>query len=137
MTTAKRFEELDVWKRARALANVIYDMTDDESFKRDFVLRDQIQRAAVSVVSNIAEGFESRTQLMFIEYLGRAKASCGEMRAQLYIAFDRNYISQEQLDKSLSEAAICSRQIASLSHYLETQPNSRRIREEGAIYDVE
>jgi four helix bundle protein len=136
MTAVKRFEELDVWKRARALANVIYDMTDGDIFKRDFVLRDQIRRAAISVVSNIAEGFENRTQAMFIEYLGRAKASCGELRAQLYLACDRKYIPQDQLDKSLSEAEICSRQIASLSHYLESQPSSRRIREEGAIYNV-
>lgn len=137
MTTVKRFEELDVWKRSRALTNVIYDMTNGETFKRDFVLRDQIRRAAISVVSNIAEGFESRTQVMFIEYLGRAKASCGELRAQLYLAFDRQYILQEQLERTLSEAEICSRQIASLSHYLESQPNSRRVREEGAMYDVE
>jgi four helix bundle protein len=71
MPTVERFEDLDVWQRARRLANLIYDRTDGEAFRRDFVLRDQIRRAAVSVMSNIAEGFESRTQRMFIEYLGR------------------------------------------------------------------
>jgi four helix bundle protein len=111
-------------------------MTDGEFFKRDFVLRDQIRRAAVSVMSNIAEGFESKTQNMFIEYLGRAKASAGELRAQLYLALDRKYLAQENFEEAINEAQICSRQIVSLSRYLETKPNLRRVREEGASYDV-
>ncbi|MGB7873230.1 MAG: four helix bundle protein [Anaerolineales bacterium] len=137
MPTAERFEDLDVWQRSRKLANLVYDMTDGELFKRDFVLRDQIRRASVSVMSNIAEGFESKTQAMFIEYLGRAKASAGELRAQLYLALDRNYIDEKLFEKSFSEAQICSRQIVGLSRYLESRPNMRRVREEGASYDVE
>ena len=136
MATAKRFEDLDVWQRSRILANQIYDMTDGGLFKRDFVLRDQIRRAAVSVMSNIAEGFESKTQVMFIEYLDRAKASAGELRAQLYLALDRNYIDEVLFEKATSEAQICSRQIVGLSRYLESKPNARRVREEGASYDV-
>jgi four helix bundle protein len=136
MATVERFEDLDVWKRARRLANLIYDFTEGEALKRDFALRDQMRRAAISVLSNIAEGFESRTQVMFIEYLGRAKSSCGELRAQIYLALDRKYISQEQFEKAVEEAQICSRQIASLSRYLESKPNSRRIHEDGASYDV-
>jgi len=136
MSTVERFEDLDVWKRSRKLANLVYDMTDGELFKRDFVLRDQIRRAAVSVMSNIAEGFESKTQAMFIEYLGRAKASAGELRAQLYLALDRNYLDDKLFETASSEAQICSRQIVSLSRYLESKPNARRIREEGASYDV-
>ena len=136
MTTIERFEDLDVWKRARAHANLVYDMTDGETFKRDFVLRDQIRRAVVSVMSNIAEGFESRTQVMFIEYLGRAKASAGETRAQLYLALDRKYVEQAKFDQAINEVQICSRQIASFIRYLESKPNAHRIREEGATYDV-
>ena len=136
MSTVERFEDLDVWKRSRKLANLVYDMTDGELFKRDFVLRDQIRRAAVSVMSNIAEGFESKTQAMFIEYLGRAKASAGELRAQLYLALDRNYLDDKLFETASSEAQICSRQIVSLNRYLESKPNARRIREEGASYDV-
>ena len=94
MPTVEQFEDLDVWKRSRALANLIYDFTEADPFKHDFVLRDQIRRAVVSVMSNIAEGFESKTQGMFIEYLARAKGSAGELRAQLYLALDRKYISQ-------------------------------------------
>jgi four helix bundle protein len=136
MATIEQFEDLDVWKRARALANMVYDLTEGEMFKRDFVLRDQIRRAVVSIMSNIAEGFESRTQVMFIEYLGRAKASAGETRAQLYFALDRKYIEQAKFDQAISEVQICSRQITSFVRYLETKPNAHRVREEGAIYDV-
>lgn len=136
MATAERFEDLDVWQRSRKLANLVYDMTDGELFKRDFVLRDQIRRAAVSVMSNIAEGFESKTQAMFIEYLGRAKALAGELRAQLYLALDRKYVDDSEFKGASSEAQICSRQIVSLIRYLESKPNARRIREEGAFYDV-
>ena len=136
MAAVERFEDLDVWQRSRKLANLAYDMTDGELFRLDFVLRDQIRRAAVSVISSIAEGFESKTQGMFIEYLGRAKASAGELRAQLYLALDRKYIDEKLFETASSEAQICSRQIISLSRYLESQPNARRVREEGAAYDV-
>ena len=136
MSTVERFEDLDVWRRARKLANLVYDMTEGEQFRRDFVLRDQIRRAAVSVMSNIAEGFESKTQRMFVEYLGRAKASAGELRAQLYLARDRNYLQEDQFEEATIEAQTCSRQIVSLSRYLESKPNTRRVRDEGVYYDV-
>jgi four helix bundle protein len=96
-----------------------------------------MRRAAVSVMSNIAEGFESRTQAMFVEYLGRAKASAGELRAQLYLAMDRKYISDQEFQQSRELAETCSRQIVKLSEYLESRPNSRRVGEEGASYDVQ
>lgn len=88
MATVKRFEDLDVWLRATQLTHLIYDLSETGSFGRDYGLRDQMRRAAVSIMSNIAEGFESRTQSLFIEYLGRAKSSSGELRSQLYIARD-------------------------------------------------
>lgn len=136
MPTIDKFEDLDVWKRARSLANLVYDLTEGDTFKRDFVLRDQIRRAAVSIMSNIAEGFESKTQAMFIEYLGRAKASAGEARAQLYLALDRKYVAREQFEAGINELQICSRQLVSLSRYLESKPNSRRVREERVSYSV-
>ena len=137
MPTAERFEDLDVWKRARMLVNMIYDFTEGETFKRDFALRDQIRRAAISRLSNISEGFESRTQAMFIEYLGRAKASAGEVRAQLYLVIDRKYVTDDQFNKANEEVVICSKQISRLSTYLESRPNVRRTREEGASYEVQ
>lgn len=136
MTTAKRFEELEVWQRSKELTNLIYKYSTDGAFARDFGLRDQMRRAAVSIMSNIAEGFESQTQSMFIQYLGRAKGSAGEVRAQLYIAKDQGYISGEDFNSLVSMAEICSKQLAKFIQYLESQPNSRRVKEEGLTYDV-
>jgi len=137
MATVDRFEDLEVWKRARVLANLIYNISTAGSFAKDYGLRDQMQRAAVSILSNIAEGFEGYTQLLFIQFLARAKGSAGELRAQLYLALDRGYISEEQFREASSQTEICSKQIARLIQYLETQPNARRIREDGAFYDVD
>ena len=77
MPKVSRFEDLDVWQNARKLVLMVYRLTQAEQFSKDFGLKDQIRRAAVSVVSNIAEGFESPTQKTFADYLGRAKASAG------------------------------------------------------------
>ena len=137
MATAKRFEELEVCQRAKELTNLIYKYSSEGTFARDFGLRDQMRRAAVSIMSNIAEGFESSTQSIFIQYLGRAKGSAGEVRAQLYIAKDQGYISDEDLNSLFSIAEICSKQLARFIQYLETQPNSRRVKEDGVTYDVQ
>lgn len=137
MTTAKRFENLEVWQRAKELANLIYKLSSGGEFARDFGLRDQMRRAAVSIMPNIAEGFESQTQVLFIQFLGRAKGSAGEVRAQLYIAKDQSYLSEEQFNSALSQAEISSKQLTRFIQYLQTQPNTRRVREDGEIYDVE
>ena len=137
MTTAKRFEDLEVWQRAKDLTNLIYEYSTDGSFSRDFGLRDQMRRASVSIMSNIAEGFESQTQAMFIKYLGYAKGSAGELRAQLYIARDQGYITEEDFNIMFSTAEICSRQLTRFIQYLESQPNTRRVREDGETYNVE
>lgn len=89
MAGITRFEDIEAWKAARDLTNKVYAFTRQEDFTRDLGLRDQIRRASISVMSNIAEGFESRTDLQFINFLGMARASAGEVRAQLYIAFDQ------------------------------------------------
>lgn len=82
---AEHFEDLRVWQTARTLTNAVYEHTDTGAFSQDFGLRDQIQRAAVSVMSNIAEGFESRTQKQFIHYLGQAKASTVVQRRTCHV----------------------------------------------------
>lgn len=137
MTTAKRFEDLEVWQRAKDLTNLVYKHSTEGAFSRDFGLRDQMRRASVSIMSNIAEGFESQTQAMFIRYLGIAKGSAGELRAQLYIAKDQGYISEGNFFEMVSLSEVCSKQLARFIQYLETQPNARRIREDGAEYNVE
>lgn len=136
MTTAKRFEDLEVWQRAKDLTNLIYKYSNDRAFARDFGLRDQMRRASVSIMSNIAEGFEGQTQAVFIKYPAHAKGSAGELRAQLYIAKDQGYINDEEFNTTFSLAEICSKQLARLIQYLGTQPNARRVRDDGAHYDV-
>ena len=96
MTTAKRFEDLEVWQKAKELTNLIYRLSSSGAFARDFGLRDQMRRAAVSIMSNIAEGIERQTQAMFMQYLARAKGSAGELRAQLYIALEQEYITNAE-----------------------------------------
>lgn len=116
---------------------MIYDFTENSRFARDYGLKDQIRRAAVSVMSNIAEGFESRTQALFIDLLGRAKGSAREVRSQLSIALDRKYITQAQFNEAYELADKASRQIYRFMSYLESQPNARRIREDRVEYNVE
>lgn len=136
MAGVTRFEEIESWKTARQLTNTIYALGNQAGFNRDFGLRDQIRRAGVSVMSNIAEGFESRTDIQFINYLGMAKASAGEARAQLYVALDQNYIAEEQFKDAYALAETCARQIAKFIAYLESNPRKRRISDDEADYEV-
>jgi four helix bundle protein len=136
MPTIKRFEEIEAWQTARELTKLIYSLTDEGRFSRDFGLKDQIRRASVSVMSNIAEGFESQTQPQFIRYLGLAKASAGEVRSQLYVSRDLEYLTQEQFAKAFALAEKASRQIARFIAYLESHPQSHKIREDTAEYEV-
>lgn len=137
MTTAKQFEDLEVWQGAKDLTNLIYKHSTEGAFSRDFGLRDQMRRASVSIMSNIAEGFEGQTQAVFIKYLDYAKGSAGELRAQLYIARDQGYLGEEDFAIVFSIAEISSKQLTRLVQYLESQPNARRVRENGAVYNVE
>ena len=98
MTAIQRFEDIKGWQKARELCNAVYELTKCGKFAQDFGLRDQIRRAAISIMSNIAEGFESQNNKTFIRYLYIAKASCAEVRAQLYVASDQNYISQKDFN---------------------------------------
>ena len=136
MPTIIRFEEIEAWQTARELTKLIYMLTDDGKFARDFGLKDQIRRASVSIMSNIAEGFESQTQAQFIRYLGIAKASAGEVRSQLYVTRDLEYITQEQFTKAFAMAEKASRQTARFMSYLETHPQSHHVREASAEYET-
>jgi len=136
MPTIQRFEEIQAWQSARALTRQIYALSGEGAFARDYGLRDQMRRAAVSIMSNIAEGFESRTQPLFITYLGRAKASAGEVRAQLYVALDVGYLDQAQFHDLFDLVDKCSRQLSRFISYLESKPDSRRVREDRIEYEV-
>jgi four helix bundle protein len=95
MATFKRFEEIESWKLGRKLTNKIYEVSSEGSFARDFALKDQIRRACVSIMSNIAEGHDRSGTGEFVQFLATAKASAAEVRCQLYIAFDQGYIDDE------------------------------------------
>ena len=116
MTAIRSFEEIDAWKEAREITQKVYALTKGKEFSRDFGLRDQICRAAVSIMSNIAEGYESQTPGVFIRYLAIAKGSAGELRSQLYVALDQSYITKDEFD------ALCdkSRKIASQLYRFKT-----------------
>ena len=85
MAGITRFEDIEAWRSSRKLTNLIYALGNQAGFNRDFGLRDQIRRAAISVMSNIAEGFESHTDIQFVNFLGMARASAGEVRAHLIL----------------------------------------------------
>ena len=121
MPTIIRFEEIEAWQAARQLTQRVYAMTNEGLFARDYGLRDQMRRASVSIMSNIAEGFESRTPALFVEFLGRAKASAGELRAQAYVALDVGYFDQTQFEEIFALVEKCSRQISRFITYLSTQ----------------
>jgi four helix bundle protein len=105
----ERFEDLIAWQKARLLTAEIYRVTSQGHFARDFGFRDQICRAAVSVMSNIAEGFERNRAVEFHQFLSIAKASCGELRSQLYVALDAGYLKQDVFDAMRSQAEEVSR----------------------------
>jgi four helix bundle protein len=114
----KNFEELEIWKEARRLTQEIYQLTRDSKFSKDFVLRDQIRRAAVSIMSNIAEGFERGGNQEFIQFLYVAKASCGEVRSQLYVALDQSYVAPKDCDDVSKSFRRLSIMISNLIDYL-------------------
>lgn len=118
MPEIKRFEDIDCWKKARELTKSIYSISLEGRFSKDFALRDQLRRATISILSNIAEGFERDGNKEFVQFLSIAKGSCGEARAQLYVALDQQYISEAQF-RSISEMAIeISRMLSGLGKYL-------------------
>jgi len=105
MKKIKIFEDLIAWQKARELTKEIYSVTTCGKFEKDFGLRNQIQRACVSIMSNIAEGFDRASRAEFHQYLVIAKGSCAEVRSQLYVAYDTGYISNDEFDtlKKLTE----------------------------------
>lgn len=119
MAVISRFEDMEVWQLGRKLVKKIYEITKEPSFVKDFGLSSQIQRAAVSVISNIAEGYERGGKKEFIRFLYIAKASVGEVRCQLYIAFDLNYIAIDEFQKIKGEAEIISSSLSGFIKYLE------------------
>lgn len=99
-----RFEDIQSWQEGRKLCKMIYEISRRGQFSKDFGLRDQIQRAAVSIISNIAEGFDSKSNIEFHRFLIYARRSISEVKSQLYVALDTKYISQAEFDSIYSQA---------------------------------
>lgn len=121
MPTILKFEEIVAWQKALELSDLIYSYSNNDKFSKDFGLKDQMRRASVSVVSNIAEGFEREGNNQFIYFLLIAKASAGELRAQLYIARNQNYISQNEFDSINNKVIEVSKTISGFISYLRLQ----------------
>src|SRR2546421_11053931 len=118
MARIEQFEDIDAWKKARELAQAIYEVTSVAEFVRDFGLRDQIRRAAVSVMSNIAEGFERDGDKEFRQFLALAKGSAGEVRAQLYVALDVGFLDQYEFERLHKMVLDTARLISGFMRYL-------------------
>ena len=120
--TAKHFEDLQIWQEARRLTNRIYKITKRQSLSKDFGLCDQIRRASVSIMSNIAEGYERGGNQEFSQFLSIAKGSCGEVRCQLYVVLDEGYLEKEESMRLIDEFRRLSIMIHNFMKYLKTTP---------------
>ena len=120
MAKIERFEDIDAWKKARELTKIIYEVTAQGKLATDFSLRDQLRRAAVSIMANIAEGFEREGNKEFRQFLATAKGSAGEVKALLYVALDAGLTSMEQFQRIRTLADETSRLLAGFLRYLKT-----------------
>lgn len=118
MSKINSFEEISSWKESREFNKAIYNATGNGNFEKDFDLKRQIRRASVSISSNIAEGFERNTDKEFIHFLYIAKASAGEVRSQLYLALDLEYIEYDEFIKLKAQIENISKMLSGLIKYL-------------------
>jgi four helix bundle protein len=113
-----KFEEVESWKEARVLTNNIYSVSNSDKFKSDFGLKDQIRRASVSIMANIAEGFDSASNKSFINFLNYSFRSASEVQSLLYVALDQNYISTEEFDSIYNQCSKIKSLIGGFIRYL-------------------
>jgi len=118
MAMIHTFEDIEVWQKARKLSKMIYEYTKYDAFKKDYGLCDQIRRAAVSVMSNIAEGFDRSGNKEFIQFLFIAKGSTAEIESQLYVAFDNGYINKGQFMEATSLTSTVKSLLSGFIRYL-------------------
>lgn len=104
MAMIQRFEDIQAWQEARILVKMIYQLTNKENFSKDYGMRDQIRRASVSVMNNIAEGFDCESKVEFARFLGIARRSAVEVQSILYAALDVNYIDLTEFDLYYEQA---------------------------------
>lgn len=121
MARIRRFEDIQSWQKARQLANLIYKFSGNGSFAKDYGLRNQIRRAAGSVMHNIAEGFDAGTDAEFARFLKMARRSASEVQSQLYLAMDQQYLSQTELTQAYNLAEEVKKLINGLIGYLSSR----------------
>ena len=125
MSKIKKFEDLIAWQKARELTKEIYTVTRQGAFAKDYGLTGQMQRAAVSIMSNVAEGFERGGRGEFQQFLSIAKASCAELRSQLYVALDIGYLAQNRFSQLLEQAEEVGRIVGGLRVSVERQRRAK------------
>jgi four helix bundle protein len=126
----ERFEDIKAWQEARVLVKMVYAVADsDRRFDSDYKFREQIQGAAVSTTSNIAEGFSRRTTKEFVQFLFIAKGSVAEVQSQLYVALDQSYINEEKFDELYSKSDEVARLISGFIRYLLNKDKPREFKE--------
>ena len=118
MATIRRFEDLEIWQKARDFCKKIFRITNYENFSKDFRLRDQIKASSGSIMDNIAEGFERGGNKEFVQFLYISKGSCGESRSQLYRAFDFKYIVKDEFDELTQDTVNLAQDISNFINYL-------------------
>ncbi|MEK6753028.1 MAG: four helix bundle protein [Chloroflexota bacterium] len=114
----ERFEDIRAWQQARELSNLVYDLTEQGRFAKDFRLRDQIQGAAGSIMHNIAEGFDDGSDAEFIRFLKYARRSASEVQSEIYLALDRKYVSAEDFQKVYDMATTTKKSVNAFIAYL-------------------
>ncbi len=114
----ERFEDIRAWQQARELSNLVYDLTEQGNFARNFRLRDQIQGAAGSIMHNIAEGFDDGSDIEFIRFLKYARRSASEVQSEIYLALDRKYVSAEDFQRVYDMATTTKKSINAFIAYL-------------------
>lgn len=120
MAKFSKFEEIQAWQKAKDLTLKVYQLTADTNFSKDYGLKDQIQRASVSIMANIAEGHGQRSNTEFANFLNIARGSVAEVQSHLYVALGLNYITQAQFDELYQTLTGISRMLLSLAQYLRT-----------------
>jgi len=117
--TITRFEDIEAWQLGRELKRRVYQCSKTGEFAKDYTLKDQIRRAAISITANIAEGFEREGNREFLQFLSTSKSSCGELKDHLYTALDESYIARQQFDVLYENAAAIGRKIGAFMNYLQ------------------
>ena len=125
MTMIQRFEDIQAWQESRKLVKMIYSLTYKELFSKDYGMRDQIQRASVSTMANIAEGFDCQSRVEFARFLGIARRSAVEFQSILYAVLDNGYINQEEFDLHYEQARKAKALIGGFKRSLTNKTSSK------------